>query len=168
MNSSNYTIPTYDSWFPLYHSRKDCSYFTHLWWWLHILCTSMLPWESWYDWAYVSFIEQNKCGIDQENLYPSKIFGFVEFPCNIVVQCAVVQCSVSTVPWDIPERKFILEFYLGTYFNTSFVIVPVSSIINPVCVFPSYDSIDSTSFFVVFPKQNWSNYFGMKVRQKML
>ena len=26
--------------------------------------------KPWHDWAYVSFIEQNKCGDDQENLYP--------------------------------------------------------------------------------------------------
>jgi hypothetical protein len=74
--------------------------------------------KPWYDWDYVSFIEQKKCGIDQENLHPSKILGFVKFPYDIVVQCAVVQCSVSPVPWDILERKFILEFHLGTCFNT--------------------------------------------------
>jgi hypothetical protein len=34
-------------------------------------------------------------------------------------------------------------------------------------VFPNYGSNDSTSYFVVLPKQNWSNYFGMKVRQCM-
>ena len=94
--------------------------------------------------------------------------GFVEFPYDIVVQCAVVQFSVSPVPWDILERNFILEFHLGTFFNTSFVIVPVSLIVHPVCVFPNYGSIDSTSFFVVLPKQNWSNYFSMKVRRQTL
>jgi hypothetical protein len=84
-----------------------------------------------------------------------------------MVQCAVVQCSVSPVPWDILERKFILEFNLGTCFNVSFVIVPVSFIVHPLCVFPNYGSIDSTSFFVVLPKQNWSNYFGVKVKKCM-
>jgi hypothetical protein len=40
--------------------------------------------KPWYDWAYVSFIEENKCGDDQENLYPSKILGFVELPYDMV------------------------------------------------------------------------------------
>jgi hypothetical protein len=127
-------------------SDGDCSFQAHPWY--HR--------KPWYDWAYVSFIEQIKCGDDQENLYPSKILRFFKLPYDMV-QCAVVQCSVSPVPWDILERKFILEFNLGTCFNVSFVIVPVSSIVHPLCVFPNYGSNDSSSFFVVLPKQNWSN-----------
>ena len=108
--------------------------------------------KPWYDWAYASFIEQNKCGDDQENLYPSKILGFVELPYGMV-QYAVVQCSVSPVPWDILERKFTLELNLGTCFNVSFVIVPVSSIVHPLCVFPNYGSNDSTSYFLYCQKK---------------
>ena len=71
---------------------------------------------------------------------------------------AGIQCSVSPVPKYILETKLILEFNLGIYFDTSFVLFPVSSIVPPVAVFSNYGSKDSTSFFVVLPKQNWSNY----------
>jgi hypothetical protein len=47
--------------------------------------------QQWFDWALVHFQEVNNQGKQIENLYPSKMLGFlaIEGKCEAVIQCSV-------------------------------------------------------------------------------
>jgi hypothetical protein len=118
--------------------------------------------RSWYDWAFVAFLETNKAGIEEERLYPSKLIGFIQFP-NDPISYAAVQCSTHPLLWEHIMKKFIVEFNIGVNFNVSFVFVPVSAIVHPCMTFQNYGSKNSSSFFVVLPKRNWSKFFSSRL-----
>ena len=40
--------------------------------------------KQWYDWAYVSFLDEDELGEDEQRLYPSRILCFVEIPYNTI------------------------------------------------------------------------------------
>jgi hypothetical protein len=56
-----------------------------------------------------------------------------------------------------------IETQLGTNFHFSFVIVPIDSIVHPLCMFPDDGSNQTNKYFVVLPKRNWSRYFGKNI-----
>jgi len=118
--------------------------------------------KPWYDWAYIEFVEEDILGEDEQRLYPSKILGFVEMPHDKSIY-SVVQCSMKHMSWNKLLSKFIVPFNLGTNFNISYAMVPVSSIVHPLAVFPDYGNNDTTSFFVVLPKRNWTGYFSSQL-----
>ena len=109
--------------------------------------------KPWYDWAYIEFVETNNDGEDEHRLCPSKILGFVEMPHDKILY-SVVQCSMKPIPWNKLLSKIILPFILGTNLNIAYAMVPVTSIVHPLAVFPDYGNKDATSFFVVLPKRN--------------
>ena len=113
---------------------------------------------SWYDWALVGFMETNRLGNEEEHLYPSKIIGYITFP-NDSVSYAAVQCSIKPVAWVTLMKKFIVEFSIGVQLHISYVFVPISAIVHPLMVLPKYENKNSTSYFAVLPKRNWSRYF---------
>jgi hypothetical protein len=60
------------------------------------------------------------------------------------------------------EENFRVKITLETTFDISYLTVPVSALVHPLCVIPDYGS-ECTSFMVVLPKRNWSWFFGDKI-----
>ncbi len=94
-----------------------------------------------------------------ETYYPSKILGFVTIH---GITEAVIQCSEKPSIWSDLEENFILKTIIGTNIDVSYVTVPISLLVHPLCVIPDYGR-HSTSFIVVLPKHNWSRYFGDRI-----
>jgi hypothetical protein len=101
----------------------------------------------------------NNQGEQIENLYPSKILGFlaIEGKCE-----AVIQCSVKPRLWSVVERNFFVKMKLGAGFNISFVTVPIEALVHPLCVIPDGGG-DRDIYFVVLPKRNWNQFFGERI-----
>jgi hypothetical protein len=55
--------------------------------------------------------------------------------------------------WSDLEETFILKTITGTNIDISYVTVPISLLVHPLCVIPDYGG-HSTSFIVVLPKCN--------------
>ena len=98
---------------------------------------------------FVHFQGVNNQGEQIENHYPSKILGFFSIKGK---RETVIQCSVKLLLWSTVERTF-LKMKLGTDFNISFVMVPIESIVYPLCVIPDCGG-DSNIYFVVLTKRN--------------
>ena len=118
--------------------------------------------RSWYDWAYVHFDELNATGESIESYYPAKILGFITM--NNSTE-AVVQCSQKQLNWTELCDKFVVKTIIGTDIERSFVSVPISALVHPLCVFPDYGG-DRKSYLIVLPKRNWSRYFGDRIEQE--
>ncbi len=90
----------------------------------------------WYDWAYVHFEEINNSGDAVKSYYyPSKILGFVTI--NGTSE-AVIQCSERPLIWSELERNMFEKTIVGTDTNVSYVSVPISALVHPLCVIPDY------------------------------
>ncbi len=114
-----------------------------------------------YDWAYVHFQEISVDGIEVENHYPSCLIGFIELDGGITE--AVIQCTEKSLLWSEIETDFFSTVKLDTSVDISIVTVPISALVHPLCVFlESFTSKER--FVVVLPKQNWSRYFGSKIK----
>ncbi len=114
--------------------------------------------EPWYDWGLVYFEIEEDDGSSRAEYYPSKILGFIQVGDDDEVE-AVVQCSAESLDWSTVEENFIVDFHLGTDHRTSFVTIPMSAIVHPLCIIPDYGSGDDNRYMVVLPKRNWSQYF---------
>ncbi len=88
-----------------------------------------------------------------------KILGFVTI--HRITE-AVIQCSEKPLIWSDLEEMFIQRAIIGTNIDVSYVTVPISLLVHPLCVLPDYGG-HSTSFIVVLPKRNWSRYFGDRI-----
>ncbi len=75
----------------------------------------------------------------------------------------VIQCSIIPIDWEVIQQNFIVETQLRTNFHVSSVIVPIDSIVHPLCMFPDDGSDQTNKHFVVLPKRNWSQYFGNNI-----
>jgi hypothetical protein len=95
--------------------------------------------EQWYEWAMVHFEETNNLGDKVENY--SRLLGFIL--ANRTRE-AVIQCSINPIDWEDIQQNFIVETQLGTNFHVSFVIVPIDSIVHPLCMFP-HDGSNQTN-----------------------
>ena len=62
--------------------------------------------------------------------------------------------------------KFIVRFNLGNE-SKSYAIVPVTSIVHPLAVFPDNGNYNRSTFSVVLPKQNWwTEYFSSQLSEE--
>jgi hypothetical protein len=75
---------------------------------------------------------------------------------------AVIQCSLKPLLWSVVERNSFVKLQLGMDFNISFVMVPIESLVHPLCVIPDSGG-DRDIYFVVLPKRNWSRFFGERI-----
>jgi len=107
----------------------------------------------WYDWAFVHFVERG-----EEVYYPSLILGFVAV-CDATE--AVIQCSTRPMKWSTVENNMFVPFALGVK-SDSFVRVPLSSFVFPLCVIKDYGG-EKHKYFVVLPKRGWGSYFGKDI-----
>jgi hypothetical protein len=114
--------------------------------------------RKWYDWAYVHFEEITASGESVEAYYPSKILGFIKMSGSTEV---VIQCSEKPLIWSDVEKHFIVKIKIGTDIKISYVTVPITALVHPLCVIP--DGGDLTSYIIILPKRNWSRYFGDRV-----
>ncbi len=101
----------------------------------------------------------NNQGEQIENLYPSKICGFLAIEGK---REAVIQCSIKPLLWSVVERNFFVKMKLGTDFNISFVMVPIEALVHPSCVILDSGG-DRDIYFVILPKCNWSQFFGERI-----
>ncbi len=97
-----------------------------------------------------------------ESYYPSKIRGFVTI--NGTTD-AVIQCSEQALIWSELEKEMFMKTILGTDMNVSFVSVPLSALVHPLCVIPDYGA-HRTHYSIVLPWRNWSRYFGDRVESE--
>ena len=116
---------------------------------------------SWYDWAYVYYeIEEDEGTVAQ--YYPSKILGFCKDYDDEVH--AIIMCSVEPLPWTMLEDKFVVTFKLCSTPGEE-QVVPLSSLVDPICVLPDYGSMDADDYMLILPKGQWSDYFGRRVNR---
>ena len=113
----------------------------------------------WYDWAYVHFNERMSNGETIERYYPAKVLGFVKIEDMIE---AVIQCTDKPLCWSRLKKNFIEKVDLGRDGTISIVMVPLSSLVHPLCVVPDYGG-NGTSYMVILPRRNWSKYFGDRI-----
>ena len=69
-------------------------------------------------------------------MYPSKILGFININGN---DEAVIQCANKHLCWDDLIKHFIIPVTIGCQFDVSFVVVPIESIVHPLCCIPDDD-----------------------------
>ncbi len=74
---------------------------------------------------------------------------------------AVIQCSEKPLIWSDVENNFMVKLKIGTDMEISYVTVPITALVHPLCVIP--DSYDQSSYIIILPKRNWSKYFGDRV-----
>ena len=115
--------------------------------------------RMWYDWAYVHFNERMSNGETIERYYPAKVLGFVKIEDMIE---AVIQCTDKPLCWSRLKKNFIEKVNLGRDGTISIVMVPLSSLVHPLCVVPDYGG-NGTSYMVILPRRNWSKYFGDRI-----
>ncbi len=68
----------------------------------------------------------------------------------------------KTTSLECSGKFFFVKMKLGMDFKISFVTVPIEALVHPICVI-SDSSGDSEIYFVVLPKQNWSQFFGERI-----
>ncbi len=71
--------------------------------------------HQWYDWALVHFQKVNNQGEQIENLYPSKILGFLAIEGKGE---AVIQCSIKPLLWSVVERNFFVKMKNWEWIST--------------------------------------------------
>ena len=125
-------------------------------------CHPLFQGRMWYDWAYVHFEEINGSGESVETYYPSKILGFVTINGTTEV---IIQCSEQALIWSELEKEMFMKTILGTDMNVSYVSVPLSALVHPLCVIPDYGA-HRTHYIIVLPRRNWSRYFGDRVESE--
>ncbi len=96
----------------------------------------------------VQFVESDGNVSYIEKMYPSKILGFININGK---HEAVVQCAKKHLCWDDLIKHFIIPIDIGCQFEVSFVVVPIESIVHPLCCIPD-DEENCNCFIVVLPK----------------
>ncbi len=55
----------------------------------------------------------------------------------------------------------MVKIKIGTDIEISYVTVPITALVYPLCVIP--DGGDLMSYIIILPKRNWSRYFSDRV-----
>lgn len=114
--------------------------------------------RPWYDWALVEYAMQEKdTGNDHATMqyYPSKILGFVTVHGRRKV---AVQSAHEPMDWEHLENSFFVRGKLDMNFEVSFILIPVTAIVLPLCVVPNFGGLPG-EFICLLPKTNWGKYF---------
>jgi hypothetical protein len=94
-----------------------------------------------------------------EMYYPSKILGFIKMSGTPE---AIIQCSEKPLLWTDVQNIFLVKTLIGTDMDISYVTVPITALVHPLCVIPDTGG-DQTSYIIILPMHNWSRYLGDKV-----
>ena len=87
--------------------------------------------------------------------YPSKILGFIQEGEEIN---AVIQCAIEPVQWSRLEEEFIVKICLNMDVGKE-EIVPLSSLVHPICVVPNFGLENKNEYMMILPKGQWSGCF---------
>ncbi len=90
-----------------------------------------------------------------EAYYSSKILGYIKMSGSTE---AVIQCSEKPLIWSDVENNFMVKIIIGTDMEISYVTVPITALVHPLCVIP--DGYDQSSYIIILPKRNWRKHFG--------
>jgi hypothetical protein len=123
-------------------------------------CHPQFQGRIWHDWAYVHFEEMVGSGETIERYYPAKILGIITTNGETET---VIQCSEWLLIWTELERKMFVNTVIGTDFNVSYVSVPLSALVHPLCVIPDNGG-HNTQYIIVLPRRNWTSYFGDRIK----
>ena len=55
----------------------------------------------------------------------------------------------------------MVKIKIRTDIEISYVTVPITALVNPLCVIP--DGGDLRSYIIILPKRNWSRYFSDRI-----
>ncbi len=114
--------------------------------------------RPWYDWALVEYLmEEDEDATTQ--YYPSKILGFVTVDGT---KKAAVQSAVEPMTWEHLENSFFVRGKLDMNFEVSFILIPVTAIVLPLCVVPNFGG-STDEFIVLLPKTNWGKHFTINI-----
>lgn len=72
--------------------------------------------------------------------------------------------NVGQIDWSEVKRDFFHPFELDIDFATSYLRVPISSIVYPLCVIEDIGG-DENMYVIILPKRHWSRYFGDQIVQ---
>ncbi len=77
---------------------------------------------------------------------------------------AVVQSSPKSSPMsmDRMSEDFVSKFHMPEDLDECTYVVPLESIVNPLCVFKNYGG-QNREFFCTLPQRNWGRYFGDEI-----
>ena len=89
------------------------------------------------------------------------MYGFVRFNDDTDVKAAVCT-STRPLAWEKITSDFVSGFEFGRDERLHFDLVPLTSIVHPLCCFANKDG-DQNKFFSVLPKRCWSDYFSEKI-----
>jgi hypothetical protein len=60
--------------------------------------------------------------------------------------------------WEHLENSFFVRGKLDMNFEVSFILIPVTAVVLPLCVVPNFGGLPG-EFIVLLPKTNWGKYF---------
>ena len=80
------------------------------------------------------------------------VLGFVQFS-NEEEVSAVIRTSTRAVTWDTITSGFITSCMMSENFGTSYVKLPVSSLVKPMFVFGDYGGMKN-KYFCALRKRN--------------
>jgi hypothetical protein len=111
---------------------------------------------EWYDWCLIEWDGYNET-------YPARILGFFHYnidPCVMVV----VQSSPETSPMSMDRMSgdFVSKFSMPEDLDDCTYVVPIDTIVNPLCVFKNYGG-PNRDYFCTLPQRKWGRYFGEKI-----
>ena len=93
--------------------------------------------------------------------YPAHLYGFMRFQEDNNIKVAVCT-STRPLGWEKIKTDFVSGFEVGTDRRIHFDIVPLTSIVQPLCCFEDKDGTRN-KFFSLLPKHCWSEYFSDKI-----
>ena len=76
----------------------------------------------------------------------------------------VVQSATSTSPMSMDRMTtdFLSEFCMPENLDDFTYVVPINTIVNPLCVFKNYGG-KNREYFCTLPQRKWGRYFGVKI-----
>jgi hypothetical protein len=77
---------------------------------------------------------------------------------------AVVQSSPKSSPMSMDRMSgdFVSKFHMPEDLDECTNVVPLESIVNPLCVFKNYGG-QNREHFCTFPQRKWGRYFRDKI-----
>jgi hypothetical protein len=111
---------------------------------------------EWYDWCLIQWEGYNET-------YPARILGFFHYSGDTSVM-VVVQSSPATSPMSMDRMTtdFVSKFFMPEDLDDCTYVVPIDTIVNPLCVFKNYGG-PNREYFCTLPQRKWGRYFGEKI-----
>ena len=111
---------------------------------------------EWYDWCLIEWEGYGKT-------YAARILGFFQYTGETSTM-VVVQSAPSTSPMSMDRMTtdFVSKFCIPENLDDCTYVVPIDTIVNPLCVFKNYGG-PNREYFCTLPQRKWGHYFGVKI-----